>query len=162
MELSGIDTGKGLRLVRCGSHLRCSESDSTAKPTTFRSSSDGGVISSNPQRSRRLFGAVQTVARETRDGHRRRCSKDEQRPAAMSSPVGIVWTLLSILLAGVCSVGFLQPFWFVNSATGDAIGLYRYGSWFYHFCRRLSVNGRIYARGYECHRIRQNQSLCRA
>ena len=131
-------------------------------------------VAQTPQRSRRLFGQVptvesfhrihseaddflvQTVARETRDGHRRRCSKDEQRPAAMSSPVGIVWTLLSILLAGVCSVGFLQPFWFVNSATGDAIGLYRYGSWFYHFCRRLSVNGRIYARGYECHRIRQN------
>ncbi|KAI0207361.1 hypothetical protein LSAT2_007979 [Lamellibrachia satsuma] len=44
----------------------------------------------------------------------------------MSSPVGIVWTLLSILLSGICSVGFLQPFWFVNLATGDAIGLYSY------------------------------------
>lgn len=44
----------------------------------------------------------------------------------MSSPVGIVWALLSILLSGICSVGFLQPFWFVNLATGDAIGLYSY------------------------------------
>ena len=69
MELSGIDTGKGLRLVRRGSQLQCS--DSTAKPTTFRSSSDGGVISSNPQRSRRLFGSDC-------------CKRDEGRTSAAS------------------------------------------------------------------------------
>ena len=44
----------------------------------------------------------------------------------MSTPIGILWTLLSIMVAGTCSFSFLQPFWFIEPETFDSFGMYSY------------------------------------
>ena len=43
---------------------------------------------------------------------------------AMSTAIGIVWALVSLLVAGACTFSFLQPAWFVRPSTGDALGPY--------------------------------------
>lgn len=44
----------------------------------------------------------------------------------MSTPIGVLWTLLSIMVAGTCSFTFLQPFWFIEPLTFDSFGMYSY------------------------------------
>ena len=44
----------------------------------------------------------------------------------MSTPIGIIWTLLTIMVAGTISFSFLQPFWFVDGMTLNALGMYSY------------------------------------
>ncbi len=48
------------------------------------------------------------------------------RNAHMSTPIGILWTLLSIMVAGTCSFSFLQPFWFIHPETLNSFGMYSY------------------------------------
>ena len=45
---------------------------------------------------------------------------------AMSTPIGILWALLSIMVAGTCSFSFLQPFWFLHPGTLNSFGMYSY------------------------------------
>ena len=47
-------------------------------------------------------------------------------PCRMTTPIGILWTLLSIMVAGTCSFSFLQPFWFIEPDTFDSFGMYSY------------------------------------
>ena len=44
----------------------------------------------------------------------------------MSTPIGILWTLLSILVAGTCSFAFLQPFWLIQPVTLYSFGVFTY------------------------------------
>ena len=47
-------------------------------------------------------------------------------PTRISSPIGILWTLLSIMVAGTCSFSFLQPFWLIDPQTWNSFGMYSY------------------------------------
>lgn len=40
--------------------------------------------------------------------------------------VGVLWTLLSIIVSGVCGFSFLQPFWLLNTDSMNSLGLYSY------------------------------------
>lgn len=44
----------------------------------------------------------------------------------MSTPIGILWTLLSIMVAGTSSFSFLQPSWFIQPETVNSFGMYSY------------------------------------
>ncbi|XP_025092432.1 transmembrane protein 211-like [Pomacea canaliculata] len=44
----------------------------------------------------------------------------------MPSPVLLLWSLLSVLVAGTCTFTFLQPFWLVHSDLLHAFGLVAY------------------------------------
>ncbi len=44
----------------------------------------------------------------------------------VKSPIGILWTLLSIVVAGTCSFSFLQPHWFVEPDTENSFGMFSY------------------------------------
>ena len=52
--------------------------------------------------------------------------RKHQTSARPVTPVGILWTLLSILVAGTCSFSFLQPFWFIQPQTLDSFGMFSY------------------------------------
>ena len=43
-----------------------------------------------------------------------------------TTPVGILWTLLSIIVGGVCGFSFLQPFWLLQPDSLDSLGMYSY------------------------------------
>jgi hypothetical protein len=42
------------------------------------------------------------------------------------SPIGILWSLLSVMVAGTCSFAFMQPYWFINKSTLNCLGMYSY------------------------------------
>lgn len=44
----------------------------------------------------------------------------------MSSAIGILWTLLSVMVAGTCCFSFFQPFWFVHLDYLHAFGMYNH------------------------------------
>ena len=44
----------------------------------------------------------------------------------MKTPIGILWTLLSIVVAGTCSFSFLQPYWFIEPDTDNSFGMFSY------------------------------------
>ncbi|XP_074642185.1 LHFPL tetraspan subfamily member 7 protein-like [Tubulanus polymorphus] len=44
----------------------------------------------------------------------------------MASPIGILWSLLSTMVAGTCSFSFMQPYWFINPDTLHGLGVYSY------------------------------------
>lgn len=44
----------------------------------------------------------------------------------MPSPVLLLWSLLSAVVAGTCTFTFLQPFWFVHHDLSHAFGLVAY------------------------------------
>ena len=41
-----------------------------------------------------------------------------------TTPVGILWTLLSIIVSGVCGFSFLQPFWLLHRDTMNSLGMF--------------------------------------
>ncbi|CAH1800656.1 unnamed protein product [Owenia fusiformis] len=44
----------------------------------------------------------------------------------MTTPIAILWTLLSVMVAGTCTFSFMQPFWVVHPKTFDSLGMYTY------------------------------------
>lgn len=44
----------------------------------------------------------------------------------MLSALGILWALLSVIVAGVCGFSFVQPFWFINKDSMNSLGMYSY------------------------------------
>ena len=44
----------------------------------------------------------------------------------MKTPIGILWTLLSIVVAGTCGFSFLQPYWFIEPDTDNSFGMFSY------------------------------------
>jgi hypothetical protein len=44
----------------------------------------------------------------------------------MLSAVGGLWTLLSLIVAGLSSFSFLQPYWFINRKTLYSLGMYSF------------------------------------
>ena len=54
------------------------------------------------------------------------CFKKYFHGKAMCSPIGVLWTLLSVIVAGLTAFSFLQPFWFINRDTLNSLGMYSY------------------------------------
>ena len=42
------------------------------------------------------------------------------------TPLGVLWALLSLMVAGTCSFSFLQPFWFTHPDKMDSLGIFTY------------------------------------
>ena len=64
----------------------------------------------------------------------------------MPTLVSTVWALLSIVVAGVCSFSFLQPFWLVRQRPAAiSLGMYGYCLWDSRFQVRLWFILRILA-----------------
>ena len=57
------------------------------------------------------------------EGDRRR---NVRRRSRMSTPIAILWTLLSVMVAGTCSFSFLQPYWFIHPDNLNSLGMYSY------------------------------------
>ena len=60
---------------------------------------------------------------------------------SMSTPISILWTLLSIMVAGTCSFSFLQPFWFIHPDTMNSFGMYSYCIKDFRYKQLLQVCG---------------------
>ncbi|XP_074641422.1 LHFPL tetraspan subfamily member 7 protein-like [Tubulanus polymorphus] len=43
-----------------------------------------------------------------------------------SSPIGILWTILSIMVAGICSFAFMQPYWILEPDKLNCFGVLNY------------------------------------
>ncbi len=44
----------------------------------------------------------------------------------MCSPIGVLWVLLSSIVAGLTAFSFLQPFWFTSNETLNSLGMFGY------------------------------------
>ncbi|KAK2149061.1 hypothetical protein LSH36_469g00030 [Paralvinella palmiformis] len=48
------------------------------------------------------------------------------RTRTMWSPIGVLWTLLSTIVAALSAFSFLQPYWFINRKTYNSLGMFSY------------------------------------
>ncbi len=88
-----------------------------------------GFIASSPvccKSSGKTLGPVVTKTCKTWPVPKEEFPGRGRNAGTMSTPIGILWTLLSIMVAGTCSFSFLQPFWFIHPDTLNSFGMYSY------------------------------------
>lgn len=44
----------------------------------------------------------------------------------MWTPIGVLWTLLSMIVAALCGFSFLQPCWFIHRDSRNSLGMFSY------------------------------------
>lgn len=49
-----------------------------------------------------------------------------RRCKTMISPIGLIWSILSVMVAGTCCFSFIQPFWFVHPDFMHSFGMYNF------------------------------------